>query len=80
MLIYIALAGASKKNLTPTEFMHVHEINPGLEQASLIEKELPPLEIPKLDTPPPIPATGLPEGWSLEQWNYYGHQWIEMNQ
>ena len=80
MLIYIALAGASKKNLTSPEFMHVNGINPGLAQASLIEKELPPLEIPNLDTPPPIPATGLPEGWSLEQWNYYGHQWIEMNQ
>jgi hypothetical protein len=25
---------------------------------------------------PPIPAVGLPEGWSVEQWNHYGHQWL----
>jgi len=29
---------------------------------------------------PPLPATGLPEGWTIEQWNYYGHQWLEINQ
>jgi hypothetical protein len=26
---------------------------------------------------PPIPAGGLPEGWSEEQWSYYGEQWLE---
>jgi len=26
---------------------------------------------------PPIPQTGLPNGWSIEQWNYYGAQWLE---
>ncbi len=25
---------------------------------------------------PPIPAEGLPPGWTLEQWNYYGHQYL----
>ncbi len=28
---------------------------------------------------PPIPADGLPEGWSIEQWNHYGHQWVAQN-
>lgn len=28
---------------------------------------------------PPIPAEGLPEGWSIEQWNHYGHQWVAQN-
>ncbi|MEE3082642.1 MAG: CARDB domain-containing protein [Candidatus Thermoplasmatota archaeon] len=28
-------------------------------------------------TTPPIPATGLPEGWTEEQWSYYGAQWLE---
>jgi len=28
---------------------------------------------------PPIPEGGLPEGWSMEQWKYYGDQWIERN-
>jgi hypothetical protein len=25
---------------------------------------------------PPLPATGLPEGWTMEQWGYYGAQWL----
>jgi len=27
-------------------------------------------------TGPPIPATGLPEGWTMEQWAYYGEQYL----
>ena len=30
--------------------------------------------------PPPLPATGLPAGWTMEQWNAYGHMWLEKNQ
>jgi hypothetical protein len=26
---------------------------------------------------PPLPETGLPEGWTAEQWSYYGQQWLE---
>ena len=26
---------------------------------------------------PEIPQTGLPEGWTIEQWNYYGAQWLK---
>ena len=25
---------------------------------------------------PPIPATGLPKGWTMEQWAYYGEQYL----
>ena len=28
---------------------------------------------------PPIPDSGLPEGWTEEQWRWYGHQWLEKN-
>ena len=28
---------------------------------------------------PPLPATGLPAGWTMEQWNAYGHMWLEKN-
>ena len=28
---------------------------------------------------PPIPDTGLPPGWTLEQWQYYGQQYLDMN-
>ena len=26
---------------------------------------------------PPLPPEGLPEGWTREQWNYYGQQWLD---
>ena len=25
---------------------------------------------------PPLPADGLPEGWTMTQWNHYGEQWL----
>jgi hypothetical protein len=25
---------------------------------------------------PPVPESGLPEGWTMEQWEHYGHQWL----
>ena len=28
---------------------------------------------------PPLPASGLPEGWSMEQWQHYGEQWLAAN-
>ena len=29
---------------------------------------------------PPVPATGLPPGWSMEQWKFYGAKWLEQQQ
>jgi len=26
---------------------------------------------------PPLPEGGLPEGWTMDQWRWYGHQWLE---
>ena len=28
---------------------------------------------------PPIPAGGLPAGWTMEQWEHYGEQWLAQN-
>ena len=28
---------------------------------------------------PPVPEAGLPEGWTMEQWKWYGAQWLETN-
>jgi hypothetical protein len=28
---------------------------------------------------PPVPAEGLPTGWTMEQWTHYGQQWLEKN-
>jgi len=27
---------------------------------------------------PPIPEEGLPQGWTTEQWRYYGQQYLDM--
>ena len=27
---------------------------------------------------PPVPREGLPQGWTLEQWQYYGQQYLDM--
>jgi hypothetical protein len=32
---------------------------------------------PQAPAGPPLPASGLPHGWSMDQWNAYGHQWLE---
>ena len=29
-----------------------------------------------VNTGPPIPASGLPQGWTMEQWAYYGEQYL----
>jgi hypothetical protein len=28
---------------------------------------------------PPLPEFGLPEGWTQEQWEFYGHEWLKEN-
>ena len=28
---------------------------------------------------PPIPESGLPEGWTIDQWKWYGAEWLEKN-
>jgi uncharacterized membrane protein len=43
---------------------------------------LPPLQQPipaPVTSAPPVPAEGLPTGWTMEQWAHYGHQWLERN-
>ena len=31
---------------------------------------------PDLSGAPPVPETGLPDGWTFEQWQHYGQQWL----
>lgn len=28
---------------------------------------------------PPVPAAGLPEGWTMEQWQHFGAQYLRDN-
>ncbi len=29
---------------------------------------------------PPLPPSGLPAGWTMEQWQYYGQQYLDQMQ
>jgi uncharacterized membrane protein len=31
---------------------------------------------PQIPTTPQLPPGGLPPGWTMEQWQHYGHQWL----
>ena len=35
---------------------------------------------PQANQGPPLPAGGLPQGWTMEQWAYYGDQYLAANQ
>ena len=35
--------------------------------------------VPATPSGPPVPEAGLPEGWTMEQWNHYGQQWLDNN-
>ncbi|MEC8626728.1 MAG: hypothetical protein VXY39_07425, partial [Candidatus Thermoplasmatota archaeon] len=39
-----------------------------------------PMPAPVAHAGPPLPATGLPEGWTMEQWAYYGQQYLDRQQ
>ncbi|MGB2393894.1 MAG: hypothetical protein ACPICH_07250, partial [Poseidonia sp.] len=39
-----------------------------------------PAPAPAEDSMPPLPAGGLPAGWTMEQWKHYGQQWLDQNQ
>ncbi|MDA9156244.1 hypothetical protein N9N88_01695 [Candidatus Poseidoniaceae archaeon] len=51
-----------------------------LEQGPPISSPTPePSPVPLL-TGPEVPAEGLPAGWSMEQWQYYGQQYLDTKQ
>ena len=43
--------------------------------AEIEEKAAEPVqEMP--ETTPPLPAEGLPDGWTMDQWKWYGAEWL----
>ena len=48
---------------------------------AVLRDSMPKLDLPPLPgkTTPPLPPGGLPDGWSMEQWKEYGHEWLREN-
>ena len=58
------------------------EVISDVEDAAMDEPETP-AEEPVSEVPsqapseaPPLPTSGLPEGWTMEQWKWYGHEYL----
>jgi hypothetical protein len=63
---------------------------PGAVASPMLLDELPPLTMPapmpelqpapaEVPQGPPIPAEGIPAGWTIEQWTHYGEGWLRDN-
>ena len=79
LLIYLAMVAVGKGNSSQPNLAFQDEFTPNQE----IVKHVPAVDqSPSYGSPlpPPLPATGLPDGWTMEQWNYYGNQWLEQNE
>jgi hypothetical protein len=52
---------------------------PTIEPSKEIPALAPPTPVPEpvAQTGPAIPAGGLPEGWTTDQWQHYGQQWLD---
>ncbi len=49
-------------------------------EAQAAVTQQPAQDVQSIATSPPVPATGLPEGWTMEQWSYYGANWLAQQQ
>ena len=50
----------------------------GLETAPAQAEPEPSPETPERPAQaPPLPEGGLPDGWTMDQWQWYGHEWLE---
>ena len=52
----------------------------GLPQSSMADVTLEAAEsVTPPSSSPPLPPSGLPAGWTMEQWKWYGHEWLKKN-
>ena len=47
------------------------------ELEEVLEAEVMEADIVETKIGPPIPEDGIPDGWTIEQWNHYGQQWLD---
>ncbi|MGB2285590.1 MAG: aryl-sulfate sulfotransferase [Poseidonia sp.] len=72
--VYVALRYRSQLNTGQQQNLLTLE---SAEEEEKTYETTPPLEAALSHSAPPLPQEGLPEGWTLEQWQHEGHQWIE---
>ena len=53
---------------------------PPLKRTTPIPAAPPPKSANNFEAGPALPAGGLPEGWTMDQWVTYGDNWLEQNQ
>ncbi len=64
--------GAPPPPMTPTAFAEPAPPPPAV-------AEIAPPEPIAVEQGPQLPPSGLPEGWTMEQWEFYGEQWLKDN-
>ena len=80
MLIGFLMLRGRESNTVPVETKIVQDF--GWDNSSPeLSQSVPPTQIADAtaNRGPPLPANGLPEGWTMEQWEYYGEQYLATN-
>lgn len=67
----VALMGAAFTTVLHKRLNKSKTVKKKYEQTDLIPNET------KVNSAPNLPATGLPEGWTMEQWEYYGQDYLD---
>ena len=65
------ISAASPQNVTINKTI-INNISDSVVQND-VAKAVPNTQVP---AGPPLPPSGLPPGWSMAQWQHYGHQWL----
>jgi len=66
----ILAAGHAENNVNYDDGLSIEDLAGNQPEPEKVE--------PQINQPetPPLPAEGLPEGWTMEQWKWYGAQWL----
>ena len=66
----ILAAGPGVNNITYDDGLSIEDLAGNQHKSEKIEPQ------PNNPEMPPLPSEGLPEGWTMEQWKWYGAQWL----
>lgn len=77
VLLVVLLLRGRESDTVPIESKYLPDY--GWSEAPSQATNIPSMEVP-VSSGPPLPASGLPEGWTMEQWSYYGEQYLASQQ